>query len=530
MTIGQLFEKIRDYQNSLDKDIKSEQPLESLREKYKSLPEFRAIADFLAEYEVETKEVLQVDQHLPLLVLQQAVATVTDNTSIQTMSYLLKEIELCDDATPHQQWKLRSQLAANHNMEYKTLKAKVEDFELKQIKSEGVLSSDFTDNNGFIRNAKGRIKQGTHNAKVLLESHKNVWDIRLNDFSQQVYINGTELNDDIITDILCWTEAQTAICPWQRDQVSRAVINIAADNPYNPLQGYLNTLQWDGTKRLRGLPSSAFSLPQNDYYGSVMACFFIQAVARVFEPGVKADYALTMIGAQGCGKSTFAANIAPESHYYLDYMLPGVHDKDSAMALRGKWLIEIAEGHGISKSEVKSIKAFISRQVDEYRAPYARTTEQHPRTSVFIITTNEETPLRDTTANRRYWIVRIPDKTQIDNAYVKEHRDQLWAEAVDLYKKGIEWHYETEESREHQDSATETEVFAEILEEELLRLDEVTLVEIADMLNLTARDLDKSKQTRIGIAMKQIGWTKVVKVLKDSDRKSYRKTKWIRDA
>jgi hypothetical protein len=91
---------------------------------------------------------------------------------------------------------------------------------------------------------------------------------------------------------------------------------------------------------------------------------------------------------------------------------------------------------GSRKADIESIKSFISRQVDEYRAAYGRVVEKHPRTSIICGTTNSATGfLRDATGNRRFWPVIVKG----DGRYsvfdmTAETRDQIWAEAVALYE------------------------------------------------------------------------------------------------
>jgi predicted P-loop ATPase len=93
----------------------------------------------------------------------------------------------------------------------------------------------------------------------------------------------------------------------------------------------------------------------------------------------------------------------------------------------------VAELDGLHKSDVTKVKLFASKTVDSARPAYARSRVDRPRRGIFVATTNEDTYLRDTTGNRRFWPVRVG---KIDLAQVKEDRDQLWAEACELEASG----------------------------------------------------------------------------------------------
>ena len=108
-----------------------------------------------------------------------------------------------------------------------------------------------------------------------------------------------------------------------------------------------------------------------------------------------------------------------------------MRDKTAAEKLQGFWLLEIGELKGMRKTDVESIKAFITRQDDSYRAAYGRHLERHPRQCVIFGTVNNFNGyLKDATGNRRFWPL-AQDKAcgtlrpwDLDAAT----RDQIWAE------------------------------------------------------------------------------------------------------
>ena len=152
-------------------------------------------------------------------------------------------------------------------------------------------------------------------------------------------------------------------------------------------------------------------------------------VMRARFPGSKFDLCLVLEGRQGCGKSTFVRILAagPGEGYLVD--APGLiamDNKTRAELLTGKWLAELAELSGITKSETEGVKAFLTQSSDQYRPPYGTVAVDRPRTCVFVATTNAESYLPDSTGNRRFLPVPCG---QINLAALAAERDQLFAEA-----------------------------------------------------------------------------------------------------
>ncbi|MGR3609001.1 MAG: VapE domain-containing protein [Sulfitobacter sp.] len=172
----------------------------------------------------------------------------------------------------------------------------------------------------------------------------------------------------------------------------------------------------------------------NRYNAEVGRRWMISAVARALLPGCKADSCLVLEGGQGSGKSSVLRELAGEE--YFGDSLPDISSKDSKQFLRGKWIIELAELATLNRSTFEAIKAFISRQVEQYRPSYGRKDITEPRRCVFAGTTNRDDYLRDTTGNRRFWPVRTG---AIDLDAVRKDREQLWAEAVHAFQSSEEW-------------------------------------------------------------------------------------------
>jgi predicted P-loop ATPase len=165
---------------------------------------------------------------------------------------------------------------------------------------------------------------------------------------------------------------------------------------------------------------------------------FAAAVARIYCPGIKFDSIPVFDGAQGIGKSSLFRELAGAEYYSETLSLTDMNDKAGAEKLQGYWIVEVAELAGMKKAEAETIKLYISKQTDRFRPAYGRRLQEFPRQCIFIGTTNETQFLRDATGNRRYWVVDTPNEPAHDmwDELTDEVVRQVWAEAVEIYKKG----------------------------------------------------------------------------------------------
>lgn len=245
---------------------------------------------------------------------------------------------------------------------------------------------------------------------------------------------------------------------------------------FHPVKEYLDTLHWDGIKRIDSLLVDYFGADDTIYSQEAIRKMLVGAVARVFNPGIKFDLVLTLVGTrQGTGKSTFIAKLGQE---WFSDSFHTVSGKEAFEQLQGAWLIEMAELSGVRKSEVEAIKHFITKREDKYRPAYGRIVETYKRKCVFFATTNEKDFLRDPSGNRRFMPVDVHESRRNKNILDKdelvgEEVNQVWAEAVALYQAGEPLYLSGDgeklarkEQREH----SQTDDRAGIVEEYLDRL------------------------------------------------------------
>ena len=147
-----------------------------------------------------------------------------------------------------------------------------------------------------------------------------------------------------------------------KDVTHQAIEIRAHECPFHPIRDYLESLTWDGTARIARLFPKYFGSEDTEYAQKIGAMFLISMVARIFEPGCKADHLPVIEGPQGGLKSTACRLLG--GGYYRDCLPDITAGKDAQQHLRGKWLIEVSEMHAMNRAEAAHLKAFITRQTE----------------------------------------------------------------------------------------------------------------------------------------------------------------------
>ncbi len=217
-----------------------------------------------------------------------------------------------------------------------------------------------------------------------------------------------------------------------------AVAKVADDRSYHPIRKFIESLpEWDKVPRTDTLLIDYLCAADNSYVRSVTRKTLCAAIARVLNPGIKYDSMLVLNGPQGGGKSTLIAKLGGE--WFSDSLsLSDTKDKTAAEKLQGYWILEIGELAGLKKAEVETLRSFLSRQNDIYRASFGRRATPHLRQCVFFGTTNAEKGyLRDTTGNRRFWPVKTPGNGKKQSWQLAQDEVlQIWAETLTYVKAG----------------------------------------------------------------------------------------------
>lgn len=290
-----------------------------------------------------------------------------------------------------------------------------------------------------------------------------------------------------------------------------AAIAAAHNNKFHPIRDYLNSLQWDGVRRIDQWLSLYCRATNDEYTRAVGEKWLIQAVARIFAPGCKADSCLILEGEQGIGKSTVFAILGGE--WFTDE-LPPMGSKDASIQVMGVWIIELAELDTLRRSEASAVKAFISRTTERFRLPYDRTVINAPRQCVFAGSVNHSEYLQDDTGNRRFWPVRVGNTLDTDD--LRRDRDLIWAEAVHAFQNGASWWLDrplATLAAETQNERVETDPW-ELKIASFLSSREYTTID--DVLSYIGKDISmwtKADKNRVGSTLRRLKWGRVRKTI-----------------
>ncbi|RDS79159.1 hypothetical protein DWU98_19335 [Dyella monticola] len=242
--------------------------------------------------------------------------------------------------------------------------------------------------------------------------------------------------DDHDTRLTAWLTAVHKVKELSDRAVAKAVSLLAFADQRHPVRDYLRGLKWDEVARLDTWLCTYTGVKDNELTRAFASKTLISMIARVMVPGSKVDTALICEGLQGISKSSLIEALMHDPEWFTDSLDGDLGNKDAAIALRGKWAIEVPELAALERTGTKAAKAFVSRKVDHYRSPFGTKAQDHPRQCVFWGTVNPEGDgryLDDPTGARRYWPVEM---TKLDLDGMKAIRDQLWAEAFHRYGNG----------------------------------------------------------------------------------------------
>lgn len=200
---------------------------------------------------------------------------------------------------------------------------------------------------------------------------------------------------------------------------------------HNPIGDYLAQLpRWDGKNHIGQLFGRLPGITTEQQ--GFLSTWLLSAVAHWLQMDTLHgnECVPTLIGAQGCGKTTFFHRLLPTElrQYYLDHLnLSNKFDKE--MALTNNLLVNLDELDAIRPSQHAALKQTLSKSKVNGRPIYGCSQEDRPRFASFVATTNNPHPLTDATGSRRYICLLIPDGQYIDNSGEIDY-GQLYAQVL----------------------------------------------------------------------------------------------------
>ena len=302
----------------------------------------------------------------------------------------------------------------------------------------------------LVTKKNGSLASTIDNIKLILENDPNLKEIvGLNEFDGgkptvlRHTLWGSRKGDE-------WTDTDDANLRWYLEKTYElyavkktddALGKVMRKYSFHPAREYLEGLVWDGVQRLETLFIDYLGAEDIEYTRIVTRKTLCGAVARVFRPGVKFDTVLVLVGEQGIGKSYILSLLGGK---WFNDSISDLQGKNPLELLQGSWIIELGELRAIKNATFETVKQFITKTHDTFRAAYARRPQTHPRQCIFFGSTNNPKFLSDPTGNRRFLPVGLDKANSTKDVFgmTKDEVNQIWAEAKYLYEKGEKIHIE----------------------------------------------------------------------------------------
>lgn len=317
---------------------------------------------------------------------------------------------------------------------------------------------------------------------------------------------------------LLWFQRYLKMPKMKLTTVKQGIEIMLFNDRRNSALDWLRSLKWDGVDRLQLLMPCGFGTKDDLYHQQVGRNFLMAMAHRVIEPGCKADYMPVFEGGQGKGKSTALSIIGGEWYAELH---GDIASKDFKQDFQGKMLIELSELSSFKKSELETLKGMITNRVDRYRESYGRRSADYPRQCVLAGTTNRDDWNRDDTGARRFWRVLTGS---IDWEWLRNNREQLFAEAVARVDRGEQHHVVDQQAAEAlQRDAMAEDPWASAIQGYCSGRDYVRIEDIlTTCIGLDMTKHDNPCTARVRSVLKQMKWVRFTKRIGSDTFKAYR--------
>lgn len=211
-----------------------------------------------------------------------------------------------------------------------------------------------------------------------------------------------------------------------------------SERSYNPVMDYMERAanNWDGRERIKQMLQVYLGAEDSPLVSKIAQMWLVGAVAKVYEPYAKFDYVLDLVGGQGVGKTSLLQKLGGD--WYTD-AVTDFANKDNYDIMLKSLIVNDDEMVASNRMSFAETKAFISKTSLRFRKPYMKRTEEFAKNFVLARTTNQKEYLKDKTGERRFLSVMADASKQKKHPMEIEPEtiEQIWGEAVTLYKAGV---------------------------------------------------------------------------------------------
>ena len=317
-------------------------------------------------------------------------------------------------------------------------------------------------------------------------------------------------------------------------RIKAAIQYAAGKNRYCPIRRYLDSCSahaiphkdWDRI-------GEVFLGNKNQLSTLAMQRMMIGAVARAYNPGCSMSWLPILVGAQGVGKSMFSRSLVPEK-LFAEVSTPLETLMKEQYRLHVAWLLELPEiDHFFQSRNIENFKNLITTRCDEVRRPYASLPERLLRRFVMIGTTNRNQFLVDSTGNRRFVPLEIGSGFLIPWKQISEERDSLWASAVQAYREGNSYEFnsgEIAQIAEYIQEFGDPDPWMEKISHYVSLKEEVSAAEVlTKALDLDPRQQGRREARRVADVLQTLGWRRLNTSRKDPVTNKVKSVRlWIR--
>lgn len=279
--------------------------------------------------------------------------------------------------------------------------------------------------------------------------------LRRNDFSQEyeftqeVTIGKTlfkkgELPANFASVITVYFEQELGVV-FSSNAFKAGMETFFSERSYNPVMDYMEEAErnWDGKERIKRMFQVYLGAEDSPIISKIAQMWLVGAVAKVYDPYVKFDYVLDLVGGQGVGKTSLLQKLGGE--WYTD-AVTDFANKDNYDIMLKSLIVNDDEMVASGRMKFSETKAFVSKTSLRFRKPYMTKTEEFAKNFVLARTTNMVEYLMDKTGERRFLPVLVDGSRQKKHpmAIEPETIEQIWGEAVSIYKSGVDLMFDEE--------------------------------------------------------------------------------------